>query len=506
MLSMSGKQRGRHGVAAMKKRSALTPIYAGRDNANDDSLRVPRAAAVLVAAFTIAGCGGGSGSTGSAPSVSPVTSEADTILHMDQLRAAGYRGAGVRVGVISTGIVNLASYQTAGTLPASLFISQNARGTLDEGSWMLELVHQHAPDAELGFCDGDDLDFLGCIEDLVTNFQADVIVDDLLFSGQFYPDATTSALRQLEATNDRLVFVHLSGNEQRGGYWQGQFVAMQIQLNGNSLDALDFGSASGAAGNAFNSVSVPAGAHLILLLNWNDPPHGTNNRALTAYLLDQHLNELSHASGQSEPNLRLDYINSGNDAQTVRVAVSLDSGPSQGLALQVTQGSPTCNIECQAFTYSTAGLAGGTVGDFEDALVVGASNAQAPRTVEPWSNQGPFRLDFSASVDASAPDGFDYTRLVTPEKIMKPDIVAPDCVTVPFSNGAELHNEQFCGTSAAVPAIAGAVALLQSAGFNRTQVLKALRGTAIPLGGSPWDPAAGFGLADVAAAWKSGGN
>jgi hypothetical protein len=38
----------------------------------------------------------------------------------------------------------------------------------------------------------------------------------------------------------------------------------------------------------------------------------------------------------------------------------------------------------------------------------------------------------------------------------KPDIVAADCVTVPFSNGTTLANDQFCGTSAAVPAIAAA--------------------------------------------------
>jgi hypothetical protein len=57
-----------------------------------------------------------------------------------------------------------------------------------------------------------------------------------------------------------------------------------------------------------------------------------------------------------------------------------------------------------------------------------------------------------------------------------------------------------------VPAIAAAAALLESAGFNRVQVLKALRTTAVPPAGATWDPGYGFGLADVAAAWRSGGN
>jgi len=464
-------------------------------------------ASTLVAAaagISVAACGGGAGATQAASSPT-VTSEADTILHMDQVRAAGYTGAGVRVGVISTGVVNLASYQTAGALPTSLYVTQNAAGMLDEGSWMLELVHQHAPDAVLGFCDGLDLDFDGCIKDLANNFHADVIVDDILFSGQFYPDATADLVTQLEAANDRLVFIHLAGNEQKGGYWQGPFIPTEAVLNGATETVLDFGLASGAASDPFNSISVPAGAHLILIMNWNDPPHGTANHALSVHLLGDVSQELAHASGQSDPTVRLDYVNTGASAQTVRLAVSLDEGTPGGLAIQVTEGSPTCNIECQPMAHESAGLAGGTIGDFPDALVVGATSAMSPRQLEAWTNRGPFRIDFQSTSDSAAPDGYDYARLATPLRISKPDLVAPDCVTVPFSSGTALSNDTFCGTSAAVPAIAGAAALLESAGFNRSRVLRALRTTAVRLGASAWDPGYGFGLADAAAAWRSGG-
>jgi len=84
--------------------------------------------AAALAALTACGSGGAGGSgpmagNPGAPQVptGAVTSEADAILHMDQLRAAGFRGGGVRVGVISTGVVNLASYQSAGVLPADQF-------------------------------------------------------------------------------------------------------------------------------------------------------------------------------------------------------------------------------------------------------------------------------------------------------------------------------------------------------------------------------------------------
>ena len=449
----------------------------------------------------------GSGTGGPPAGDSPITSEADVALHMDQVRAAGYRGEGVRVGVISTGVVNLATYQQAGALPSSVYVSQSSPGKLDEGSWMLELVHQHAPDAVLGFCDGLDLDFNGCIKDLADNFHADVIVDDILFSGQFYPDSSADIVTSREAANDRLVFIHLAGNEQRGGYWRGQFTPTQAQLNGATATVLDFGVASGAASDIFNTVTVPPAGHLILIVSWNDPPHGASNHALSVHLLDSNSKQLSQASGQADPTLRLDYTNSTAAAQVVRLVVALEGGGvANGLALQVTEGSPTCNIECQPLSHATAGLAGGTVGDFADALVVGATNAQSPGTLEDWSNRGPFRIDFQANPDPASPDGYQYTRLDSPLQINKPDLVAPDCVTVPFSNGKTLANDQFCGTSAAVPAIAAAAALLESAGFNRAQVLKALRTTAVPFTGATWDPGYGFGLADAAGALRSGGH
>src|SRR6201996_1133578 len=239
--------------------------------------------AVAITASALSACGGGVGAgtaaarpvaAGSAASQPlAVTSEADAILHMDQLRSSGFRGGGVRVGVISTGVVNLASYQTAGVLPTGIYVSQNTAGTLDEGSWMLELVHQHAPDALLGFCDGADLDFNGCIQDLGNNFHADIIVDDILFSGQFYPDVTAATVAQLQTANDRMVFVHLAGNEQNGGYWQGSFVPTAATIGGAQAMLLDFGIASGGASDAFNAITLPAANRLRLILNWNDPPH-----------------------------------------------------------------------------------------------------------------------------------------------------------------------------------------------------------------------------------------
>ena len=317
-------------------------------------------------------------------------------------------------------------------------------------------------------------------------------------------------MSQLAAANSQFVFIHLAGNEQQGkATGRGAFGRKtQTQLAGVATTVLDFGLASGSNSNPYNTVTVPAGKHLILILNWNDPPHGVANRALTAHLLDENLQELSHASGESDPTLRLDYTNTGSVDQVVNLAVSLDSGSATGLAVQVNEGSPTCNIACQSLTYSTSGLAGGSIGDFDDALVVGATRASSPHILEPWSNHGPFRIDFTASPDSSAPDGFDYTRLAS---------AARSCETGSRCAGlrhraiqyawylASQANQGFAALPRQYSAIAGAAALLESAGFDRARVLKALRSTAVPLGPASWDPAYGFGLADVVAAWRSGG-
>jgi hypothetical protein len=115
---------------------------------------------------------------------------------------------------------------------------------------------------------------------LGNNFHADIIVDDILFSGQFYPDATAATVAQLETANDRMMFIHLSGNEQNGGYWQGPFVFAAATVAGSQAMLLDFGIASGGASDAFNAITVRATDRLRLILNWNDPPHDHHQQSI----------------------------------------------------------------------------------------------------------------------------------------------------------------------------------------------------------------------------------
>ena len=82
------------------------------------------------------------------------TSEGD-IAHRAALARSlyGVTGAGVGIGVLSSGVDTLAARQASGDLPAVTVLAGQA-GTGDEGTAMLEIVHDLAPGASLAFCDG----------------------------------------------------------------------------------------------------------------------------------------------------------------------------------------------------------------------------------------------------------------------------------------------------------------------------------------------------------------
>src|SRR5262249_46794889 len=108
-----------------------------------------------------------------------VTSEGDVASRADLVRQLGYDGSGVVVA-ISEGIDSLAAGQATGDLPA-VTVPPDSRcrsGNGDEGTAMLEIVHDLAPGARLLFSGPSTnlemVDTIACL----TSSGADVIVDD----------------------------------------------------------------------------------------------------------------------------------------------------------------------------------------------------------------------------------------------------------------------------------------------------------------------------------------
>ena len=83
-----------------------------------------------------------------------VVTEGDTVHRTDLVRTlSGLSGKGVKIGVISDGVDDLRLPQARGELPSSIEINPNLPGFIlgTEGSALLEIVHDLAPEAELAF-------------------------------------------------------------------------------------------------------------------------------------------------------------------------------------------------------------------------------------------------------------------------------------------------------------------------------------------------------------------
>jgi len=109
-------------------------------------------------------------------------SEGVALHNADDAQARGFNGNGVNVGVISDGVSNLATAQAANELPA---VNVLDAGGGDEGTAMLEIVHDMAPGAGLLFdgTGGGVVNHVNSQNNLVAN-GAHMITEDIPFDAE----------------------------------------------------------------------------------------------------------------------------------------------------------------------------------------------------------------------------------------------------------------------------------------------------------------------------------
>jgi subtilase family protein len=406
----------------------------------------------------------------------------------------GVSGSGVVIGVISDGVSSLAARQATGDLP-SVTVLPGQAGSGDEGTAMLEIVHDLAPGSPLMFASA-----LGGQAQFATNVQqlcaagAKVIVDDIFYPGEAVFQDGIVAQGVNAAVGSGCVYFSSAGNsgnldDGTSGVWEGDFAAAASSPPGVIGTAHAF---SGGSSSNQLTTDPPFG----ITLQWSDALGGSAND-YDLYLFNSTLDVIYDVSndvqdGDDDP---VEFIDSTffNDA-TNRVVVVLANGSSRYLHLNTHRGRLAIATSGQisghaaaANAFAVAAINVGTAGG-------GAFTGGATNPVEFFSSDGPRRIFYGAGGAPITPGNFSATG---GQLLQKPDVAAADCVTT-----ATPGFSPFCGTSAAAPHAAAVAALmLQAAGgpssLTRAQIRAAIDARSLDIEAPGVDRDSGSGIMDA---------
>ncbi|MDT8912200.1 S8 family serine peptidase [Amycolatopsis sp. PS_44_ISF1] len=440
-------------------------------------------------------------------------SEGDKAHGADTARTKyGVNGTGVKVCVLSDGVDSLSKSQTAGELPTVDVLSGQA-GSGDEGTAMLEIVHDLAPGATLGFATafGSEAGFAANIRALRTLGKCTVIVDDVAYFDESPFQDTQVAQAVNDVTAAGALYFSSAGNsgnltDGSSGYYEGDFRASDTALPGVTGTPHDFD--PGSATQTSDALS-PNSLGRPVTLFWSDP-WGKSANDYDLYILNSSgsvvASSTNKQTGTQNPYESATVPSTGSG---YRVAVVKTSGADRFIALNVIRGRFVDSGSLKAF--STAGVTSG-----HSAAAAAFSVAAAPAATafgraleagDPANPTGPYPGLFSASSkwERFSSDGqrhlfyaADGTEL-TPGNVSstggatraKPDITAADGVATSVPNF-----QPFYGTSAAAPHAAAIAALLLSGKPTATpaEIRTALVSTAIDLGAPGYDAVTGNGV------------
>ena len=433
------------------------------------------------------------------PRTGTVNSQGDRISRAGVLRGiSGLSGAGVKVGVISDGVDSRADAVATGDLPGELDIDPERSGTGDEGTALLEIVHDLAPGARLAFSGpGTSLEMVESIrwlaDEAFGGTGSDIIVDDLGFFAEPYFEDGIVARAAQEAAAGGAVFVSSAGNSAKWHY-DGIFAAG----TGNYSAYHDF---AAGGGDTALGITVRKGASVIIL-QWNDQ-FGNSGNDYDLYVCHRGFQPTPYNTnngiclvsggpqdGDDDPIEGVFIpLTDPNDQRTFAMDVFIhayDNTANTGgrLKLFVLRGSVNEHGGAEGSIFGHPGV--------PDVIAVGAVDASDPLNddIESFSSQGPAQVYFPTEVSRA-----------------KPDVVSIDGVAI---TGAGGFSNPFFGTSAASPHVAGIAALLLEAdrkvhpGSHRQAAAKRisqhLKDTAVDLGDADFDNVFGAGRADALAA------
>jgi len=438
---------------------------------------------------------------------------------LDARGSFGINGAGLKIGVLSDGVTSAALSQATGDLPPTcgggvpapcLTILAGQAGAGDEGTAIMEIIHDMVPGASLYFATADNS--ITSFAANITALQAagcKIIVDDVFYfvespfqDGQAAGVVSTSqggvvtqAVNQAVANG--VFYFSSAGNEGNldggtSGTFEGDFVSIAAASPLPTGNVNNFGS-----GNGFDTITSPG--EQVVGLFWADPLGGSSND-YDLYLLNSTGASILGAStniqnGTQDP---VELIGSANVINNNRLVVFQNTGAqNRFFHLVLFRGRLMVATDGETHGHSAASGAY-TVAATPAATSAGAPTPNGPfpgpfvssNQIEFFSSDGPRKIFFNADSTAITAGNFSATG---GSVLNKPDITAADGVSVTGVGG---FGSPFFGTSAAAPAAASVAALVLSAkpAITAAQMKTALFSTAIDIMAPGFDRDSGNGI------------
>lgn len=371
-------------------------------------------------------------------SAGKVTTEGDRIHGTEALRNLSpvFDGTGVKVGVISNGVNNWQIARDTGDLPPGIYILNTSKG--DEGTAMLEIVHDIAPGADLYFhdCGSDVYTFMDAVDELVAA-GCTVIVDDINWKFEpFYEDGDVGSHLSEILSRNHVIYISSAGNTAYKHY-QGDFLD-----NGNHEHDFSRGE------NQSFSFTLDRIADATVVLEWNDR-FGASDNNYDLYLYDKNTGQLlaysnNSQAGTQDPLEVLGYENPQKTPINAEIRIVNVNGTAQvrNLAVFIHDNG---GIFRSDYTVRNGSVVGHQA--LPGVITVGGVGADHPGSAEFYSSRGPVTISWPVA-----------------EMRQKPDICGITDVHISGAGGFPAVNPgHFIGTSAAAPHIAGIVASVQGA-------------------------------------------
>jgi len=390
-----------------------------------------------------------------------ITTEGDMVLNSDLVRNdLGITGKGIKVGVISDGIDSLSKSQSTGDLPDDICIVDSGDG--DEGTALLETVHDIAPEAELSFSDGfsSSLAFMRSVDDLINICDVDIIVDDVGFLLEPYFQDGPVAQKLDEAVSKGIIFITSAGNSGDEHYQNEYF---DENISDSELNIHDFGKADGSVSDLSMPLLVGGNQFapnnfIAVVLQWNDP-FGHSSNDYDMFLFDENINLLDSSTsvqnGNDDPVEVVIYENNTDQIKPLNLVINKFAGESRVLEFNFNGV-----ISVEDYNVPEDSIFGHPAA--EGAISVAAVPYFDPVMIEDFSSRGPVSIIANNSTVLNSSEKLTDIKAANDLVLrQKPEITGVDGTSTSLAGFTP-----FFGTSVAAPHVAGVVALIRSFGIR----------------------------------------